>query len=260
MSTPVVHAALNFTLTGRTALVTGAARGIGHAIATALGQAGARVGVCDLDAEAAEAAAARLREAGIEAVGVGADVADEVQVQAMVNQVEALLGGVDILVNNAGIVSTGPLLEVTTAEWNRVMAIDLNSVFFCAKAVLPGMMARQSGRIINIASVAGKRGGGLLGNSCYAAAKGAVIALTKGLAREAGPYAITVNAVSPALTDTEMTSALAPQARAEVLAQMPLGRAGTPRDIAAAVCFLASREAGFVTGEIMDVDGGFMRD
>ncbi|HAL69993.1 MAG TPA: hypothetical protein DCP84_20225 [Pseudomonas sp.] len=260
MSIPVVHAALNFTLTGRTALVTGAARGIGHAIATALGQAGARVGVCDLDAEAAEAAAARLREAGIEAVGVGADVADEVQVQAMVNQVEALLGGVDILVNNAGIVSTGPLLEVTTAEWNRVMAIDLNSVFFCAKAVLPGMMARQSGRIINIASVAGKRGGGLLGNSCYAAAKGAVIALTKGLAREAGPYAITVNAVSPALTDTEMTSALAPQARAEVLAQMPLGRAGTPRDIAAAVCFLASREAGFVTGEIMDVDGGFMRD
>lgn len=260
MSTPVVHAALNFTLTGRTALVTGAARGIGHAIATALGQAGARVGVCDLDAEAAESAAARLREAGIEAIGVGADVADEVQVQAMVNQVEALLGGVDILVNNAGIVSTGPLLEVTTAEWNRVMAIDLNSVFFCAKAVLPGMMARQSGRIINIASVAGKRGGGLLGNSCYAAAKGAVIALTKGLAREAGPYAITVNAVSPALTDTEMTSALAPQARAEVLAQMPLGRAGTPRDIAAAVCFLASREAGFVTGEIMDVDGGFMRD
>ncbi|MBF8726844.1 SDR family NAD(P)-dependent oxidoreductase [Pseudomonas putida] len=260
MSTPVVHAALNFTLTGRTALVTGAARGIGHAIATALGQAGARVGVCDLDAEAAEAAAARLREAGIEAIGVGADVADEVQVQAMVNQVEALLGGVDVLVNNAGIVSTGPLLEVTTAEWNRVMAIDLNSVFFCAKAVLPGMMARQSGRIINIASVAGKRGGGLLGNSCYAAAKGAVIALTKGLAREAGPYAITVNAVSPALTDTEMTSALAPQARAEVLAQMPLGRAGTPRDIAAAVCFLASREAGFVTGEIMDVDGGFMRD
>ncbi|MBF8674972.1 3-oxoacyl-ACP reductase FabG [Pseudomonas fulva] len=260
MSTPVVQAALNFTLTGRTALVTGAARGIGHAIAVALGQAGARVGVCDLDTEAAEAVAARLRDVGIEAVGVGADVADEAQVQAMVGQVEALLGGVDILVNNAGIVSTGPLLEVTTAEWNRVMAIDLNSVFFCAKAVLPGMMARQSGRIINIASVAGKRGGGLLGNSCYAAAKGAVIALTKGLAREAGPYAITVNAVSPALTDTEMTSALAPQARAEVLAQMPLGRAGTPRDIAAAVCFLASREAGFVTGEIMDVDGGFMRD
>ncbi|WP_312152552.1 SDR family oxidoreductase, partial [Pseudomonas sp.] len=185
---------------------------------------------------------------------------EEQQVQAMVTQVERLFGGVDILVNNAGIVSTAPLLELTTAEWNRVMAIDLNSVFFCVKAVLPGMMDRRAGRIINIASVAGKRGGGLLGNSCYAAAKGAVIALTKGLAREAGPFDITVNAVSPALTDTEMTSVLAPQARAQVLAQMPLGRAGTPRDIAAAVCFLASAEAGFVTGEIMDVDGGFMRD
>jgi len=260
MSNTAVHAALNFTLAGRTALVTGAARGIGHAIAAALGHGGARVALCDLDPEAAEQAAARLREQGVEAIGVAVDVADEAQVQAMVEQVEAQLGGVDILVNNAGIVSTAPLLELTTAEWNRVMAIDLNSVFFCAKAVLPGMMARRGGRIINIASVAGKRGGGLLGNSCYAAAKGAVIALTKGLAREAGPYDITVNAVSPALTDTEMTSVLAPQARAQVLAQMPLGRAGTPRDIAAAVCFLASAEAGFVTGEIMDVDGGFMRD
>ncbi|QCI12875.1 3-oxoacyl-ACP reductase FabG [Pseudomonas putida] len=260
MSNTAVQAALNFSLAGRTALVTGAARGIGHAIAVALGHGGARVALCDLDPAAAEQAAADLREQGVEAVGVGVDVADEAQVLAMVEQVEAQLGGVDILVNNAGIVSTAPLLELTTAEWNRVMAIDLNSVFFCAKAVLPGMMARRSGRIINIASVAGKRGGGLLGNSCYAAAKGAVIALTKGLAREAGPYDITVNAVSPALTDTEMTSVLAPQARAQVLAQMPLGRAGTPRDIAAAVCFLASAEAGFVTGEIMDVDGGFMRD
>ncbi|WDY59813.1 SDR family NAD(P)-dependent oxidoreductase [Pseudomonas sp. PSKL.D1] len=259
-NTAAVHTAINFTLAGRTALVTGAARGIGHAIAAALGHAGARVALADLDPGAAELAAGQLREQGVEAIGVGVDVADEGQVQAMMAQVEAQLGGVDILVNNAGIVSTAPLLELTTAEWNRVMAIDLNSVFFCAKAVLPGMMARRGGRIINIASVAGKRGGGLLGNSCYAAAKGAVIALTKGLAREAGPYDITVNAVSPALTDTEMTSVLAPQARAQVLAQMPLGRAGTPRDIAAAVCFLASAEAGFVTGEIMDVDGGFMRD
>lgn len=260
MNTSAALAPLNFGLAGRTALVTGAARGIGYAIATALGHGGARVAVADLDLQAAERAAGELRAQGIEAIGVAVDVAEEGQVQAMVAQVERLLGGVDILVNNAGIVSTAPLLELTTAEWNRVMAIDLNSVFFCVKAVLPGMMARRSGRIINIASVAGKRGGGLLGNSCYAAAKGAVIALTKGLAREAGPFDITVNAVSPALTDTEMTSALAPQARAQVLAQMPLGRAGTPRDIAAAVCFLASAEAGFVTGEIMDVDGGFMRD
>ncbi|MCO7515210.1 3-oxoacyl-ACP reductase FabG [Pseudomonas guariconensis] len=260
MNAPVVYAPLNFTLANRTALVTGAARGIGYAIAVALGHCGARVALADLDPEAVERAAGLLREQGIQALGLGVDVADEEQVRAMVDQVERRLGGVDILVNNAGIVSTAPLLELTTEEWNRVMAIDLNSVFFCVKAVLPGMMARRGGRIINIASVAGKRGGGLLGNSCYAAAKGAVIALTKGLAREAGPFDVTVNAVSPALTDTEMTSVLAPQARAQVLAQMPLGRAGTPRDIAAAVCFLSSAEAGFVTGEIMDVDGGFMRD
>lgn len=253
-------APINFSLEGRNALITGAARGIGYAIAVALGQCGARIAICDLDYAAAQRAAEQLGELGIHAFGIGGDVADEQQVDAMVGQVERALGSIDILVNNAGIVSTAPLLEVSVAEWKRVMAIDLNSVFYCARAVLPGMMARRSGRIINIASVAGKRGGGLLGNSCYAAAKGGVIALTKGLAREAGPFNITANAVSPALTDTDMTSTLSHEARARVLADMPLGRAGTPRDIAAAVCFLASDAASFVTGEIMDVDGGYMRD
>jgi NAD(P)-dependent dehydrogenase (short-subunit alcohol dehydrogenase family) len=255
-----MNAPISLAITGQVAVVTGAARGIGFAIAQALGQCGARVAIADLDAAAADTAARQLCELGIDAIGVAVDVADEAQVQAMVAAVEQALGGVDILVNNAGIVSTGPLLEVSAAEWNRVMAIDLTSVFFCAKAVLPGMMQRRAGRIINIASVAGKRGGGLLGNSCYAAAKGGVIALTKGLAREAGPFNITANAITPALTDTDMTRALSPEARARVLADMPLGRAGTPRDIAAAVCFLASGAASFVTGEIMDVDGGYMRD
>ena len=255
-----MNAPISLAITGQVAVVTGAARGIGFAIAQALGQSGARVAIADLDAAAADTAARQLCELGIDAIGVAVDVADEAQVQAMVAAVEQALGGVDILVNNAGIVSTGPLLEVSAAEWNRVMAIDLTSVFFCAKAVLPGMMQRRAGRIINIASVAGKRGGGLLGNSCYAAAKGGVIALTKGLAREAGPFNITANAITPALTDTDMTRALSPEARARVLADMPLGRAGTPRDIAAAVCFLASGAASFVTGEIMDVDGGYMRD
>ncbi len=255
-----MNAPISLAITGQVAVVTGAARGIGLAIAQALGQCGARVAIADLDGAAARAAARQLCELGIDAIGVAVDVSDEAQVQAMVDSVEQALGGIDILVNNAGIVSTGPLLEVSAAEWNRVMAIDLTSVFFCAKAVLPGMMARRAGRIINIASVAGKRGGGLLGNSCYAAAKGGVIALTKGLAREAGPFNITANAITPALTDTDMTRALSPEARAKVLADIPLGRAGSPRDIAAAVCFLASGAASFVTGEIMDVDGGYMRD
>lgn len=255
-----MNAPISLAITGQVAVVTGAARGIGFAIAQALGQCGARVAIADLDGAAASAAAGQLCKLGIDAIGVAVDVADEGQVQVMVQAIERALGGIDILVNNAGIVSTGPLLDVSAAEWNRVLAIDLTSVFFCAKAVLPGMMARRAGRIINIASVAGKRGGGLLGNSCYAAAKGGVIALTKGLAREAGPFNITANAITPALTDTEMTRALAPEARARVLADMPLGRAGSPRDIAAAVCFLASDAASFITGEIMDVDGGYMRD
>ncbi|WP_188986050.1 SDR family NAD(P)-dependent oxidoreductase [Pseudomonas matsuisoli] len=251
---------ISFDLHGRNALVTGAARGIGYAVALALGQRGAAVAVCDLDLESAERAAAALAEQGIRAIGLRVDVSSEEQVAEMVRATIATLGSIDILVNNAGICSTAPLLEVSAAEWRRVMAIDLDSVFFCAKAVLPGMMDQRHGRIINLASAAGKRGGGLLGNSCYAAAKGGVIALTKGLAREAGPYGITANAISPALTDTEMTSILAPEGRARVLADMPLGRAGTPRDIAGAVCFLASEAGSFVTGEIMDVDGGFMRD
>lgn len=253
-------APVSFDLHGRNALVTGAARGIGYAIALGLGQRGAAIAVCDIDRMAAQEAADRLAAEGIRAVGVQADVSNEDEVTAMVNEASRTLGDLHILVNNAGICSTAPLLEVSSQEWRRVMAIDLDSVFFCSRAVLPGMMDRRSGRIINIASVAGKRGGGLLGNSCYAAAKGGVIALTKGLAREAGPFGITANAISPGLTDTDMTSILAPDARARVLAEMPLGRAGTPRDIAAAVCFLASDAGGFVTGEIMDVDGGFMRD
>lgn len=253
-------APVSFDLHGRNALVTGAARGIGYAIALGLGQRGAAIAVCDIDRAAAQEAADSLAAEGIRAVGVQADVSNEDEVAAMVNEASRTLGDLHILVNNAGICSTAPLLEVSSQEWRRVMAIDLDSVFFCSRAVLPGMMDRRSGRIINIASVAGKRGGGLLGNSCYAAAKGGVIALTKGLAREAGPFGITANAISPGLTDTEMTSILAPDVRARVLAEMPLGRAGTPRDIAAAVCFLASDAGGFVTGEIMDVDGGFMRD
>jgi 3-oxoacyl-[acyl-carrier protein] reductase len=247
-------------LGGRAALVTGAGRGIGLAIARRLGRDGASVAISDVDLGRAREAVALLRAEGITAEAFGGDVSREADAQAMVDGVRAAFGRLDILVNNAGIVSTGGLLGVSAEEWRRVMSINLDGVFHCVKAALPGMMEQRSGRIVNIASVAGKRGGGLLGNSCYAASKGGVIALTRGLAREAGPYGITVNAITPALTDTEMTQALQGDARARVLADMPLGRAGTPDDIASAVCFLASEGAAFITGEIMDVDGGYMRD
>jgi len=169
-------------------------------------------------------------------------------------------GRIDILVNNAGMVSVGPLTGISAKTWDQVMAVNLRGVFLCCREVFPLMMAQRSGRIVNIASVAGKRGGGLLGNSCYAASKGGVIAFTKGLAREAGPYNINVNAVCPALTDTDMTSGLSGIQREAIVQSMPLGRAGKPEDIAAAVCFLASDAAAFITGEIMDVDGGLMMD
>ncbi len=167
---------------------------------------------------------------------------------------------IDILVNNAAIISTGPLLETSVEAWERTHAVNLKSVFLCTKAVFPAMMAQRSGRIINIASVAGKRGGGFFGNACYASSKGGVIAFTKGAAREAGPYNITVNAIAPAMIETEMISGMPPDMRASLLRSIPLGRTGSVEDVAAAVCFLASDAAGFMTGEIMDVDGGLMMD
>ena len=244
----------------KVALVTGAGRGIGFAIAQRLGRDGASIAISDVDAGRAREAAEVLCAEGIKAMAIASDVSNEADAVAMVESVQQAFGRLDVLVNNAGVVSTGSILGVSAEEWRRVMSINLDGVFHCAKAALPGMMARRSGRIVNIASVAGKRGGGLLGNSCYAASKGGVIALTKGLAREAGPFGITVNAITPALIGTEMTQALQGEAREKVLADMPLGRAGTPADIAAAVCFLASDGAAFITGEIMDVDGGYMRD
>jgi NAD(P)-dependent dehydrogenase (short-subunit alcohol dehydrogenase family) len=247
-------------LRGKVALVTGAGRGIGFAIAQRLGRDGALVAISDIDAGRAREAADLLSADGIQAIAIGSDVSSESDAIAMVETVQQAFGRLDVLVNNAGVVSTGSILGVSAEEWRRVMSINLDGVFHCVKAALPGMMERRSGRIINIASVAGKRGGGLLGNSCYAASKGGVIALTKGIAREAGPFGITVNAITPALTDTEMTQSLQGEARDRVLADMPLGRAGTPAVIASAVCFLASDGAAFITGEIMDVDGGYMRD
>ncbi len=167
---------------------------------------------------------------------------------------------IDILVNNAGIVTTGPVTEITAETWDRTLAVNLKSVFLCSKAVFPLMMEQRDGRIINIASVAGKRGGGIHGNSCYAAAKGGVIAFTKSLAREGGPHNIRVNAITPAVIKTEMLDGLGEDKLQELVRTLPLRRAGTPEDVASAVCFLASDASSFMTGEIMDVDGGLMMD
>jgi 3-oxoacyl-[acyl-carrier protein] reductase len=247
-------------LTNKVAIVTGSGRGIGRAIALALAKQGASVIISDIDLDSAGKVSDEIAALGGKALAVQTNVGDELQVQGMVRQCLDRFGRIDILVNNAGIVSIGPLVEISAETWDQVMAVNLRGVFLCCRAVLPVMMAQHRGKIINIASVAGKRGGGLLGNSCYAASKGGVIAFTKGIAREAGPYNINVNAICPALTDTDMTSGLTGKQRESILQSMPLGRAGKPEDIAAAVCFLASDAAAFITGEIMDVDGGLMMD
>jgi 3-oxoacyl-[acyl-carrier protein] reductase len=240
--------------------VTGAGRGIGRAIAIELARNGAHVVAIDIDLPNAQAVARAVKEEGRESMAVRVDVSAEEEVSALIRQAAQRFSRVDILVNNAGIVTTGPVTEISTETWDRTLAVNLKGVFLCSKSVFPLMMEQKDGRIINIASVAGKRGGGMHGNSCYAAAKGGVIAFTKSLAREGGPYNIRVNAITPALIKTDMLEGLAPDKLEAILQALPLRRTGTPEDVAAAVCFLASDASSFMTGEIMDVDGGLMMD
>jgi len=247
-------------LKGKTAIITGSGRGIGKAIALAMAQQGANIVINDVNMESAQEVVAEIEAMGRQAIAVKADVTAEEQVEAMVRACIGRFGKLDILVNNAGIIQTVPVTEINGKDWDRVMAVNLKGVFLCCKAALIPMKAQRSGKIINIASVAGKRGGGLLGNSCYSASKGGVIAFTKSVARESGQFGINVNAVTPAFTDTEMTRSIDPEKKEFIIKMLPLGRVGQPSDIAGAVCFLASSMSDYMTGEIMDVDGGLMMD
>jgi NAD(P)-dependent dehydrogenase (short-subunit alcohol dehydrogenase family) len=249
-------------LTSRRVAVTGGGRGFGARIAEDAAASGAAVVVLDVDAEAGETCAAAIRASGGSALAVACDVADFDTVQEAFAEIVAELGGVDVLVNNAGIVSRTPFLELTEEEWDRVLAIDYTSLFNCCKAVVPGMVDRGYGRIVNVASVAGKRGGGFLGAAAYATAKAGVIGFSKALARELAATGVTVNAVAPGAMDTEMTKVLRTDSEllARVLAAVPMGRRGTIQDVADAVLFLASDLAGYITGETIDVDGGVMME
>ena len=247
-----------FALHGLRAVVTGAGQGIGRAIAQALATQGATVAVLDRDAALAQATAAEL---GGAAVALTADIADCAETIAVLGGLLTKWGRLDILVNNAAIVSTLPFAQITEAEWDRVLAVNLKGAYSTCQAVLPHMALRGSGRVINIASVAGKRGGGLLGSARPTRLpKPVVIGLTKALAREFAANGVTVNAVCPGPVQTTMTDQLTPESRARALSQVPLGRFAHPAEIAAAVVYLASAEAAFVTGEIMDVDGGLLMD
>ena len=246
-------------LEGRVIVVTGAGGGIGQVISGTLASRGARVAALDVDESAASAVAERL---GGDALAVGADVTDEASVRVAVDHVSAALGPVDVLVNNAGIGSSPTILEISRAEWERTLEVNLTSMFVCTQAVLPSMVERRTGAFVNIASLAGKRGGGILGKVAYATAKAGVLGFTKCVARETAQYGVRANSVAPGAINAGMATILGEDEElgSRVRATIPLGRLGTAEDVAGAVAFLASDDASYVTGETIVVDGGILME
>lgn len=243
-------------LQGRTAIVTGAAQGIGRAIAEALAQAGADIAVADLDPSRSAETVVAVEKIGRKALNLKVNVADTNDTKAMVEQVLKAWGKIDILVNNAGITRDGLLLRMKEEDWNLVLQINLNGTFNCTKAVLQPMTKQRYGRIVNIASIVGVIGNA--GQANYSASKAAVIGFTKTVGREYASRNVTVNAVAPGFIDTAMTHGLSADVKDTLLKQIPLGRLGTPADIAAAVRFLVSEEAAYITGHVLHVNGGML--
>ncbi|CUS33936.1 3-oxoacyl-[acyl-carrier-protein] reductase [Candidatus Nitrospira nitrificans] len=243
-------------LQGKTAIVTGAAQGIGRAIAECLAQAGADIAVADLDPGRSVETVASVEKLGRKALNIKVNVADATETKAMVEQVMKAWGKVDILVNNAGITRDGLLLRMKEEDWNLVLQINLNGTFNCTKAVLQPMTKQRYGRIVNIASIVGVIGNA--GQANYSASKAAVIGFTKTVGREYASRNVTVNAVAPGFIDTAMTHGLPVEVKDTLLKQIPLGRLGTPADIAAAVRFLVSEDAAYITGHVLHVNGGML--
>jgi 3-oxoacyl-[acyl-carrier protein] reductase len=240
-------------LSGKVAIITGASRGIGRQTALTLAGAGATV-VLTSRGDAAGAVAAEVTAAGGQALALAADVADAEAVQRVIETANEKFGRIDVLVNNAGITRDQLLLRMKREDWDAVVATNLTGTFLCTQAVLRTMLKQRSGRIISISSVVGQSGNP--GQTNYAATKAGIIGFSKALAREVASRSITVNVVAPGLIDTDMTRDISSDAQANWASAIPLGRLGTPDDVAAAVCFLASDAAGYITGQVLAVNGG----
>ena len=247
-------------LSGKVALVTGAAGGIGFATSQRLARDGADVAMADLNAAAVSRAAETVAaETGVRTLAIELDVSSRRQVLSMAETIETELGPVNVLVNAAGILESGSILEISEEQWDRMLAVNLKGPFLVTQAILEGMIESGYGRIINISSVAGKKGG-MQSGTHYGASKGGVLAMTKNLARYLAQFNMTANCVCPSITDTGMAGQFSDEVLQILIDDNPFKRLARPEEVANAISFLASEDAGFVSAEMLDVDGGYMAD
>ena len=241
-------------LKDKVALITGAAQGIGKAIALKLADSGADVVIVDMNLEKAQATAKEIEGRGRRAVALKANVANLQETEAMINETVAKLGAIHILVNNAGITRDALILRMKEEDWDAVISVNLKGVFNCTKAAVKHMAKQRYGRIINIASIVGEMGNA--GQANYSASKAGVIALAKTVAREFASRNITCNAIAPGFIETAMTQALSEKVREELAKQIPMARLGTPEDVAEGVLFLVSDSSNYITGQVLNINGG----